>query len=115
MGHTQRGRFLQDGWIGTEAVHIFEHYTDDSKVVVMPIKRDAADRVVARSRVVWLPEQPVIGPLPWWEIDCVRVHGEIACPVCGRFYRQHPIVSREAPTLVVPCDGGYFDGYLLKI
>lgn len=115
MGHTMRGRFLQDGWVGPEAVHIFEHYTDDSKVIVLPIKRDASDRVVARSRVTWLPEQPVIGPMPWWEIDCVRVDGGIACPVCGLPYRSHSSVSREAPTLVVPCAGSPFDDWLLKI
>ena len=57
-----------------------------------------------------------IGPLPWWEIDCVRVSSELLCDVCGRPWWRHPSVSREAATLIVPCIGGSpWDGRLLKI
>lgn len=58
MGHRDRGRFIQDGWVGTERVHIFEHMMDDNQVVVMPTERDAGDRAVPRHRVTFLPDQP---------------------------------------------------------
>lgn len=58
MGHRDRGRFLQDGWLGPEPVHVFEHMMDDDQVVVMPTRRDVGDWAVPRHRVTFLPDQP---------------------------------------------------------
>jgi hypothetical protein len=105
MGHRNRGQFLQDGWLGTEPVHIYEHYTDDSKVFISLIRRDAADRAVPRSQVAFLPDRHRPDTEGWQDEECIRLSGEQECEICLLPFWKHPRVAKDAPTLVRACDG----------
>lgn len=43
--------------------------------------------------------------MDWWDEECIRVSGEMICPVCDKPWWRHESVAKEAPTLIRACDG----------
>lgn len=57
---------------------------------------------------VWDEQTTIAEPretIEWWDEECIRVSGEMICPLCNKPYWKHESVDKEAPTLVRACDG----------